>query len=206
MGTGAVVHPHLGPYTVDDLFELPGWDARGEVIDGCLIMSPAASPLHQRVADRLCRLFDDVLPSTAEALTAVAVRLPNGDGPVPDVVVMTGADPLPSRGVPAADVHTVVEVVSPTNAHHDRVRKRDIYAEVGIPCYWRVELQRWGGYRGPLPLVVVRVHEAGRRRTILAPAGRVHALPVAAGRTAAGVPEMLLMRLDPAVLAASRSA
>ena len=211
MGAGAVLHPHLGPYTVDDLFELPPeWDVRCEVLDGCLIVSPAASPLHQRVADRLCRLFNDTLPETAEAVTAVAVRMPKGDGPVPDIVVMTPTEPLPPRGVPAGEVHTVVEVVSPTNAHHDRVRKRDIYAEAGIPCYWRVELRSWRGYRGPLPLVVVRVREADRWRTILAPAGQVHELPVAAGRAAGraapGVPEMLLMRLNPAVLAASRLA
>jgi Uma2 family endonuclease len=121
------------------------------------------------------------LPPQPEMLSEVAVRLPNGSGPIPDVLVITPSDDHGGRGIPADEVHTVVEVVSPANARADRVRRRDLYARAGIPCYWRVELQPWPAYRGALPLIVVRIREDRRWRTVLAPAGLVHELPSRSG-------------------------
>ena len=195
MGTAMAVWSlaeHERPYTVDDLFELPPeWDdIRCEVVDGNLIVSPAPGTRHQVIGDRLCRLFDDALPIGVDVITAVAVRMPGGDGLIPDVVVTTGDFLENERGFRAEDVHTVVEVVSPSNAKYDRVTKRDLYAEVGIPCYWLVETD---------PVIVVRLGE----RTIMAPAGREHELPLATGR---GPADVITVRLDPAALVTRRSA
>lgn len=99
VGNVATLGSHIGPYTVDDLFELPPeWDVRCEVIGGCLIVAPAAAPLHQRVADRICCVFNDVLPVEVEAISAIAVRLPDGDGPVPDIAVISADATLVPRG------------------------------------------------------------------------------------------------------------
>lgn len=35
----------------------------------------------------------------------------------------------------------VCEIVSPTSAHRDRVVKRDLYCESGIPHYWLVDVE-----------------------------------------------------------------
>ena len=178
----AVPGPRIAPYTVDDLFEMPDDGNRYEVLGGSLVVSPAPTPRHQLAADALCRTLWAIKPVGTTVLTAVAVRMPDGDGPIPDVVVMT-ADPQTCGGaVPHQLVHTVVEVVSPSHALVDRAYKRELYAEAGIPCYWRVELEPWRAYQGPVPLVVVRVLTADGWHAVEVAAGTNGTLPLAVAR------------------------
>src|SRR5262245_53934123 len=103
--------PIRSPYTVDDLFELPDDANRYEVLGSSLVVSPAPTPRHQWVGDGIARLLHGRLPSGAYALTAAAVRMPGGDGPVPDCLVTTHSPVTAPSALPAEDVHTVVEVV-----------------------------------------------------------------------------------------------
>jgi Uma2 family endonuclease len=61
---------------------------------------------------------------------------------VPDVVVVAAEaiDETTTR-IPSDAVLAVVEVVSPSTISIDRAIKPAMYAEAGIPVYWRVELQ-----------------------------------------------------------------
>jgi Uma2 family endonuclease len=184
---------------VDDLFQMPDDGNRYEVLGGSLVVSPAPTPMHQLAADELRLLLRNASPKGVSAITATAVRMPGGDGPVPDVVVTTGDLAAFRRALPADEVHTVVEVVSPSNALVDRAYKRELYAEAGIPCYWRVELEAWRGYAGPLPLVVVRLLTPDGWQTFEAAAGTEASLPLAVGRS--GEKTITIdVGLDPAAL------
>lgn len=77
--------PWRPPFTVDLLFELPDTGLRYEVLEGALVVTPAPEPRHNRAADRLTSLFNSLLSVDVEAITGVAVRMPNGYGPIPDV-------------------------------------------------------------------------------------------------------------------------
>lgn len=193
--------PLRPPFTVDSLFELPDDGLRYQVLDGELIVAPPAEPMHNLAADRFGRLIVPLTPRTVEVITNSAVRLPIGDGPVPDVLVTT-ADPREHpRGIPAELVHTVVEVVSPSNASDDRVRKAALYANAGIPCYWRIELRPWREHLAPLPAIVVRLlGEDAEWHTTIYPAGTTATIPIAIGRG----PELLPVKLDPAELVGPR--
>lgn len=70
------------------------------------------------------------------------------DEPIPDLIVGTGEVALDDRGIPAAQIELAVEVVSRSTAAMDRRIKPDIYAEAGIPNYWRLETSR---FKGQLP-------------------------------------------------------
>ncbi len=192
----AIAVPHRAPFTVDDLFEMPDDGNRYEVFGGSLVVSPAPAPIHQVVADALGRaLWPAVRPHGATAVTGVAVRVSEEDGPIPDLTVTT-ADLLRFTGaLPSEAVHTVVEVVSPSTRLIDRAYKRDLYAEAGIPCYWRVEPKRIRGYDGPVPLIVVRLCHGDGWRTVEAAAGQVAALPLAVGPDT-----RITVEFDPAVL------
>jgi Uma2 family endonuclease len=136
-------------YTVDDLFKIPDDGHRYEVFGGSLLMSPAAAPLHQIVANALARLlFPLVRPHGAVPVTAVAIRITDEDGPIPDVTVLSESVRRLTGAVPLAAAFTVIEVVSPSSLLMDRSFKTEMYAEAGIPCYWRVELKPSRRYKG----------------------------------------------------------
>jgi Uma2 family endonuclease len=75
-------------------------------------------------------------------LEAVNVALPGGKLLDPEVVVVVaGAVGETTTRIPCEAVLAVVEVVSPSTTAIDRAVKPVVYAEAGIPVYWRVELQ-----------------------------------------------------------------
>jgi Uma2 family endonuclease len=171
-------------YTVDDLFTLPENGNRYQVFGGSLVMSPAPAPLHQIVADELRTLLDPLVrPYDARAVTTLAVRVTDKDGPVPDIVVVGAAELRGLTGaVPVAAVLTAIEVVSPSTALLDRSAKPDLYADAGIPCYWRIELKRSRRHDGPFPLIIVQVLEKdGSVRMVEGAAGAEHTFPLAVG-------------------------
>ena len=138
---------HTGPWTPDDVEALPdaGDHARFEVYEGgVLVVSPAPGVGHQRASYRLHRALAEaaiIAGADVEVLEAVNVALPGGKLLVPDVVVVDAA--VVSETVtrfPSEAVRAVVEVVSPSTVSIDRTVKPVLYAEAGIPVYWRVEL------------------------------------------------------------------
>jgi Uma2 family endonuclease len=189
--------PWRPPFTVDLLFELPPNELRYQVLEGALVVAPAPEPRHSLAADRLGRMVDPLLAFEFEAITNAAVRMPNGDGPVPDLLITSADLEDYPRGIPAELVHTVVEVVSPSNATDDRVKKTAMYAAAGIPCYWRIELKVWREHLGPVPAIVVRLMgEDGNVHQMIYPAGETHKIPLAVDRG----PDLIVVELDPAVL------
>jgi Uma2 family endonuclease len=74
-------------------------------------------------------------------LEAVNVALPGGKLLVPDVVVVAaGALKETAVRIPCEAVLAVVEVVSPSTVSIGRAARPVMYADAGIPVYWRVEL------------------------------------------------------------------
>lgn len=134
---------HRGPWTFDELVDLPDTGERCEVVDGNLIVTPPPSHLHQAVCYRLAKLIERDCASEWSVELAFAIKL-GTDGRIPDVVViradapLTGASPYP---VGPKSFGLVIEVVSPRTRKTDRFLKPGEYAEAGIPLYWRVELE-----------------------------------------------------------------
>jgi hypothetical protein len=162
-------------------------------------MSPAPAPKHQHVSFKLqALLYPLVRPHGAVVCAAVAVRVSDEDGPVPDLAVVAEDVIELSGAVPLASSYTMVEIVSPS-VLWDRSYKPELYAEAGIACYRRVELKASRRYQGPLPLIVVQALEKDGEtwRTVEAPAGEAHDLPLAVGPDA-----WITVTLDPAELVA----
>ncbi|MDD5319617.1 MAG: Uma2 family endonuclease [Methylococcales bacterium] len=123
-------------------------EARYELIDGdAYLMAPAPDLAHQDVAGeiyvqarlalkgKLCRAF----------IAPVDVRLPKQDEAdehidtvvQPDVLVVCDPNKLDRRGVRGAP-DWVVEVLSPSTAGHDQIRKRQLYERHGVREYWLI--------------------------------------------------------------------
>lgn len=149
-----------GTLTYEDLLAFPDDGLRRELINGELFVSPSPKTRHQRISVRLTTAFANYFAAYGggEAFHApLDILFTNKDVVEPDLLVvlddqreiMTEKN---IQGVPAL----LIEILS--DPRHDRVRKRNLYAKVGVPEYWivdpdadRIEIFRLGarGYGPP---------------------------------------------------------
>jgi Uma2 family endonuclease len=131
------------PLTLDDLPLLPDDGRRYEIVDGSLIVSPPPTPRHQLAASAMYDVLRASVPSPWRVLAGGAGILVRDDRfLVPDLVVVRGeAAGADTAGFVPSDVVLVVEVVSPSNAAHDLVLKRSLYAGEAIPHYWILDIR-----------------------------------------------------------------
>jgi Uma2 family endonuclease len=131
-------------WTVDDLQDLPDDGQRYEVIDGELFVTPSPSYDHQAAVALLRRRLAEYLERERVGY-ALFAPADVGFSPVrlvqPDVFVV----PLASGHRPRSfdEVKRLLlaaEVLSPSTARHDRVRKRALYRDEGVPEFWIVDL------------------------------------------------------------------
>lgn len=154
----ASIAQHHGPWTVADVLALPeDRTRRYELLGESLVMSPAPGLRHQRAGFRLHVALDAAAEAGAavEVLEAINVTLPSGLV-VPDIVVADsrrhrrGRRQHRCRGRPAGRGAGL-----PGNKPMDRKVKPLLYAEAGIPHYWRLEFD-------PAPRLICCVLEDGR--------------------------------------------
>lgn len=114
-----------------------------EIIDGLLVVSPSPGNRHNTVIDDLHELLLAAAPRKwRPSVSGRGVRFAKSYL-VPDLVVIPrDSVELLARGyLDPAEVLLAVEVVSPSSPTRDRVLKKAMYASVGIPSFWRLEIQ-----------------------------------------------------------------
>ncbi len=136
--------------TYDDLVAL-GEVVKAEIIHGTLVTLPSVLPRHSNVQRGLGRFVggpfhdDDgrggpggwwIFPEVDVRLEEHQIVRPDMAGWLRDRL----SDPWDKRPI---DVRPdwVCEVLSPSNAAHDRVTKRHIYARYAVPFYWLIDPQ-----------------------------------------------------------------
>jgi Uma2 family endonuclease len=142
----APAYYHAGPWTIDEVLDLPDNGMRYELVDERLVVSSVPAPRHQRAARRLANLLEAGAPLDLESSIEVNLRI-GVELLIPDVVVAASASLGHVRVVDSADVRIVVEVLSPGNTKFDRAWKPQRYAEGGVPIYLEVELEGAGAPR-----------------------------------------------------------
>jgi Uma2 family endonuclease len=140
-------HKESRLYTYADYLTWPEGE-RYELIDGVVYaMGPAPVRRHQKVLLQLARQVADALDGkTCEVyIAAFDVRLPNSDeadAPCdtvvqPDLSVICDPAKLDEKGCRGAP-DWIVEVLSPTTASYDHIKKRAIYERAGVREYWLI--------------------------------------------------------------------
>jgi Uma2 family endonuclease len=123
-------------------------DCRYELIDGmAYMMSPAPNLAHQDIAGEIYLQARLALKGkTCRAFIApIDVRLPKKDEVneqidtvvQPDVMVVCDSSKLDRSGIRGAP-DWIVEVLSPSTASHDQIKKRRLYELHGVREYWLV--------------------------------------------------------------------
>jgi len=127
--------------TYADLASFPDDGRRRELIHGELIVSPSPRLRHQDLVGRLYLAFGNYLEARGGGkvyLVPADVVLSDINVVEPDLLFVADdrldiLTELNVRGVPSL----VIEVVS--DSRMDRVRKRDLYEQFGVPEYWIVD-------------------------------------------------------------------
>lgn len=131
-------------WTREEVLALPEDGNRYELIDGELLVSPSPRYLHQYGVGELHLLLALYLREHGIGVAVFSpadLDLRAGQLVQPDMFVaalVQGRAPADWRevGIPIL----VVEVLSPSTAKEDRVRKRHLYQRVGVPVYWIFDL------------------------------------------------------------------
>ncbi|MGH7232788.1 MAG: Uma2 family endonuclease [Nitrospiraceae bacterium] len=134
-----------------DYAGIPPDGKRYEILEGELFVTPAPTPLHQRVSKRLQRQLESYFEgrSLGEVFDApIDVILTTQDVVQPDLIVVTETTQISQRGIEGAPL-LVVEILSPSTRDHDRITKARRYAQLGVRHYWLVdpEIPRMECYR-----------------------------------------------------------
>lgn len=115
-------------------YELLGPEARGEYIDGCLVVTPVGNIRHQLCLLNLAIRAKAACPAGYTVVTEWAWK-PGADEWVPDVMVVPLDRSLTRfTGTPEA----VAEVLS-TRPARDLTLKAGRYAAAGAPRYWVID-------------------------------------------------------------------
>jgi Uma2 family endonuclease len=128
-------------WTTDDLDQLPEDGIRRELLDGVLLVSPSPTDIHQIIAGRLMVALEETCPDDLQVTQAVEIRMSSTRSFIPDVLVATDeAARRRGRFYAPHEVVLAVEIVSPSSVSMDRITKPALYAQAGIPFYWRIEV------------------------------------------------------------------
>jgi Uma2 family endonuclease len=126
-----------GVWTEPDLHLFPQDGHRYEIVDGCLHVTPPPPESHESVVRSVVTTLRSAAPPGWWVCDRLGVVIGESNL-VPDVAVLR---PRSSGAVwsDPGDVALVVEVETPETQRYDRFLKPSLYAEAGIPSYWRIE-------------------------------------------------------------------
>jgi Uma2 family endonuclease len=152
---------HLARVEYEDLAEMGVFgDFRVELLYGRVATMSPQGDQHIYSVQRLMELLLPVLLGRARVRVQVPVAASDDSEPEPDVAVVPHADYLDGR---PQHCHLVVEV-SDTSRTKDLGLKARLYAEMGVPDYWVVDLAK--------NVIVVHRAPADGRYDDVRPAGR----------------------------------
>ncbi|MGH7612422.1 MAG: Uma2 family endonuclease [Gemmatimonadales bacterium] len=132
-------------YTAEEIRQFPDHRVRYEVIRGELFVTPAPGLRHQRAVLEIATLLRSYLEHTGLGEVVIApfeVELTADSAVQPDVLVVLAdrrSRLIPERLLGAPSV--AVEVVSYSSKRTDRLQKRRLYQEEGVPEYWVVDVE-----------------------------------------------------------------
>ncbi len=129
-------------YTVEEVLALPNDGNRYELVHGELLVTPAPRGRHQYVVGEIFAALHQYL--LQHRGIARVVLSPADISWAEDVLVQPDVFVVPLEEISEEwpSIRTLllaVEVLSPSTARSDRVVKRAVYQEHGVPTYWIVD-------------------------------------------------------------------
>ena len=124
-------------------------DKRYELIDGVPYLMASPSVAHQRVLLEIAKQIGDYLEGKKceVFISPLDVKLSgaidnNEEFNVvqPDIMVVCDKDKITEKNIVGAP-DLAIEILSPSNIRHDRMRKLKLYQKFGVREYWMVSIE-----------------------------------------------------------------
>lgn len=110
-----------------------------ELIDGEVYMMARPSLEHIAIEDNITVIFKNYLQGKrCRSFSEPDVYLSEQDHVIPDAVIVCNLDLLRNGRVNGAP-DLIVEILSPSTARNDKLRKKAIYEKYGVKEYWIVD-------------------------------------------------------------------
>ena len=127
-------------WTFEELESLPDDGNKYELIHGELFVTPPPTNSHETILARITRILDAYV--AAHDLGYVyrprsVIRVTPNTEVEPDLMVRQPSEGLDWHEAPLPIL--VAEVASDSTRRRDRVHKRGLYTELGIPEYWMID-------------------------------------------------------------------
>ena len=155
---GMAVRPQPHRFTVDEYYQMGEAgifheDDRVELIEGEIIEMVPIGVEHAACVNRLNRYLVERAGRQAVVLTQNPVRLSNFTEPQPDFALAKAKEDFYASGHPGPEDLMLIVEVSDTSLKYDRDVKAALYARMGIPELWIVDIRkrRVEVFRSPRP-------------------------------------------------------
>lgn len=129
-------------YTYEDYLKTPD-DVRYELIEGELLLTPSPGAKHQRILGNIyvkIRQYVEERNMGEVFLAPFDIVLGNENVFEPDILFVSKEN---SGIITEANIQgapdLIIEILSPSTAYRDLVKKKRIYAEFGVKEYWIVD-------------------------------------------------------------------
>lgn len=130
-------------WTYDEMVaELPETNQPTELWNGEIVMSPAPHPNHQRIVGRFYKLLDQFVDrrGLGEVLVSPCdVVLTQKRVVQPDVLFISKARLGIVKNYIAGVPDLAMEVISESSWQRDRIQKKALYEQCGLPEYWIID-------------------------------------------------------------------
>ncbi|MDD2979903.1 MAG: Uma2 family endonuclease [Hespellia sp.] len=132
-----------GEYTLEDYYAIPD-DQRVELIDGVICEMKAPTSIHQMLVVEIAVRFRNFIHgkkgSCIPIVSPIDVQLDCDDRTMvqPDVIVMCDRDKVTRKCIFGAP-DFVMEILSPSTARKDSIKKLSKYENAGVREYWIVD-------------------------------------------------------------------
>jgi Uma2 family endonuclease len=120
-----------------------GPEPRVELLEGVVVDKMTKNPPHNLACDLIQHLLSSLMPNGYYLSMGTSMTIEEREGePEPDALVLRGKPrDYKDRKRTAADSALIIEV-SDTSYTYDRHQKAIVYAAVGVPVYWILDLNR----------------------------------------------------------------
>ncbi len=127
-------------YTIQDIENLPEGQ-RAELISGRIYMQSAPLRIHQQITGRLQHCILNFIETSGKPCDVYAAPFAvylDENYVEPDLSIICHPERLTEKGCVGAP-DWIIEVLSPSTAMNDYVRKLSLYAHTGVSLYWIVD-------------------------------------------------------------------